>query len=123
VFVLMIAVAMAVRVRMACAVSMIVFVFVKHDFQTPAEGISDPAQGLKARYVVATLKAGDHGLGHAKPGRKLLLRLSRACAKLKQMPGALRRNCQAVIERSALGKGSCVGCHPACTLADLLTMT
>lgn len=96
--VLVIAVAMAVRVRMPGAVSMIVFVFVEHDLQTPAEGVSDSAQRLKARYVVATLEAGDHRLGHAKPGGKLLLRFTRARAKLKQAPGALRRNRQTVIE-------------------------
>ncbi len=120
--VLVIAVVMAVRVRMACAVSMVVFVFVEHDLQTPAEGVSDAAQGLEARYVVATLEAGDHRLGHAKPGRKLLLRLTRACAKLKQAPGGLRHNCQAVIDRGAFSKGSggCIGVHLSrCAKYDL----
>ena len=78
-----IGVGMGVRVRMAGAVGMGVFVLVKDDFEAPAKGLGDAAQGLEVRHVIAAFEARDHRLGHAEPLRQLALRLAISGAQLQ----------------------------------------
>ena len=74
---------MAMGVRVAGSVRMLVFVLVEDDFQTPAERIGNAAQGGEARNMIAAFETRDHGLGHPKPLRQLLLRLAGVSPKLK----------------------------------------
>ena len=47
---------MAVGMRMAGAVGVGVLVLVKDDFEPPAKGVGDAAQGFEARDVIAALE-------------------------------------------------------------------
>jgi hypothetical protein len=71
----------------------VVFMIVERDLQMPAECGRDAAQGPEARYVIATLEARDHRLGHAQTNRQLLLCLTHARA---QAQASLRAHCAAM---------------------------
>jgi hypothetical protein len=98
VIVLMIRIIVAVGVRVAGSIRVYVLVLVEDDFQPPAEGIGDAAQSGEARDVIAALKARDHGLGHGKPLRELLLRFTSVGAKLEQTVSASGGNGGAVVD-------------------------
>lgn len=95
---LMTGIVMAVSVGVTGPVRMHVFVLVKDDLQLPSERIRDAAECGKARDVIAPLETRDHGFGHRKPFRELLLCLPGAGAKLEQTVGALRGDGGTVIE-------------------------
>ena len=95
--VLMIGIMMAVGVRVAGSVRVLMFMLVEDDLQAPAERIGDAAQGGEARDMIAAFETRDHGLGHLKPLRQLLLRLAGVCPKVKQSVRALGGDQRAVV--------------------------
>jgi hypothetical protein len=95
--VLMIGIVMAVWVRVAGSVRVLVFMFVEDDLQPPAERVGYATQGGEARNMIAALKSRDHGLGHLKPLRQLLLRLAGVRPKLEQTMRALGGDQRAVV--------------------------
>jgi hypothetical protein len=97
VIVLMIRIIMAVGVRVASSVRVHVFVLVKDDLKAAPERIGDAAQRGEAWDVIAALQARDHRLGHGKPLRELLLRLTCVGTKLEQTVGALGGDDGAVV--------------------------
>jgi len=100
--VLMVDVVMAMGVRMTGAVGMLMFVFVEHDLQPSAECLGDPAEGGKARDVIAALQARDHGLGHLETRSQPLLRFAGMSAELDQPPRALGSDRRAVVLYTAM---------------------
>jgi hypothetical protein len=97
VIVLMIGIMMAMGVRVAGSVRVLVFVLVKDDLQASAKRIGDAAQRGEARDMIAALQARDHGLGHLKPLRQLLLRLAGVRPKLEQTVSTLGSDQRAVV--------------------------
>jgi hypothetical protein len=89
---LMIWIVVAMRVRVEGSVRVPMLVLVENDLQTSAERIGDAAQGSEARDMIAPLQTRDHGLGHRKPLRQLLLRLAGLRPELQQSVGALSRD-------------------------------
>lgn len=90
VLVAMAGVRVTMRMRVSCPVLMDVFMFVKDNFQASPEGVGDPAQSREARHMIASLKAGDHRLGHPHALGELLLCLAGMFAQFKKPARAPR---------------------------------
>ena len=82
---LVIGVEMTVRMRMSRPVGMAVLVLVKNDFEPPAKGVGNPAQGFQARHVIAALKPRDHRLCHAEALGQLPLGFALARPQFQQL--------------------------------------
>jgi hypothetical protein len=82
----------AVRVRMTRAIGMDVLVLVKDDLEPAAESVGDPAQGLEAGHMLATLEPRDHRLGHAQALAELFLRFAGFAAQFEKVGGATGRD-------------------------------
>lgn len=92
---------MTMRMGVSCPVLMDVFMLVEDDFQAAPEGVGDPTQGRETRHVIASLKAGDHRLGHLHALRELLLCLAGMFAQFEKPVGALCGDGAAVVEACA----------------------
>ncbi|MGA8756685.1 MAG: hypothetical protein WB611_10190 [Stellaceae bacterium] len=88
---------MTVRMRMSRPIGMAVLVLVKNNFEPPAKGVGNPAQGLQARHVIAALKPRDHRLGHAETLGQLTLGFTIARPQFQQLARAIGGNRRAVI--------------------------
>lgn len=88
---------MAVGVRVAGSIRVYVFVLMEDDLKAAPERIGDAAQRGEAWDVITALQARDHGLGHGKPFRELLLCFTRVGAKLEQAVSALGGDRDAVV--------------------------
>jgi hypothetical protein len=60
----------------AGTIRVFMFVLMEHDLEAAPERVGDPAQRPEAWNMIAAFEAGDHGFGHLKSGREVLLRLS-----------------------------------------------
>jgi hypothetical protein len=92
-----IGVEMTVRMRMPRPIGMAVLVLVKHNFEPPAKGVGNPAQGLQARHVIAALKPRNHRLGHAETLGQLTLGFTLARPQFQQLARAVGGNSHAVV--------------------------
>jgi len=67
-------------------------VFMKRDFQVPAEGVGDSAQGSEAGHVLAALEPRNHRFRHSQSRCKLLLGFAGGSPQLRELTGKNRRN-------------------------------
>ena len=86
---LVLGVVMAMGMHVPCAVSMYVLVLVENDFEVPAERVGDTAERFQAGDMIAAFQTRNHRLGHSKPSRQLLLRLTGMGTQLQQFLRAL----------------------------------
>lgn len=70
------AIVMAVRMGMPRPIGMHVLVFVENDIEAPPESVSNAAERLQARNMIAPFQARDHRFRHAQARCQLLLRLA-----------------------------------------------
>ena len=61
------------------------FVFVERDFECPVKAGRNTAQRSQAGQMLAVFKPGNHGFGHSKADRELLLRLTTFGAQGRQL--------------------------------------
>jgi hypothetical protein len=71
------------------------FVFVERDFECPVKAGRNTAQRSQAGEMLAVFKPGNHGFGHSKADRELLLRLTTFGAQGRQLLSKTcgERNC------------------------------